>query len=83
MVLAELERIDEAIPYHQEAIELAEKHELPELEGEQFMMLAMAYWENGDLDQARLACETAVTTFTNADLNDKASKAQDLLAEMG
>ena len=83
MVLAELGRVDEAIPYHQDAIELARKQELPDLEGEQFMMLAMAYRESGDLEQARLACETAVSIYTNADLPDNAIKAQKLLTEIG
>ena len=83
MVLAELDRIDEAIAYHQEAITLAEKNELPALEGEQLTMLGMAHREKGEVEKARVVWKTAVSVYTQATLSDQAAKVQNLLTELG
>ena len=45
-ILADLGRVDEALPYHEQALALARQHKLPDLEGEQLCMLAMAGYEN-------------------------------------
>ena len=51
--LAEMGRLDEAIPYHHQAIELAQERQIPDLEGEQLSMLAMAFMEKQELDEAK------------------------------
>lgn len=82
VILAELGRIDEALNYHEQAIELAQKHDVPELEGEQLVMLAMAHFENAQLDQARSFCETAVHVYTKAGLTEHEEKTRELLAKI-
>lgn len=83
VALAELERVDEAIPYHQEAIHLAKERGLPQLEGEQLSMLALAYLEKGERLETRTCCQTAIQVFIQADLEAEALQAQQLLAEIG
>lgn len=82
VIMAELNRMDEAIVHHEQAIELAQKHALLELEGEQSVMLAMAYFDQGKVADARRFCETAVSIYTKANLNEQAEKARSLLAEL-
>jgi len=82
IVLAEMDRVDEAIAYHQEAATLAEKNSLPALEGEQLTMLGMALQEKGEVEQAKVVWETAVAVFTQADLTDQAAKVKNLLTEL-
>jgi tetratricopeptide (TPR) repeat protein len=83
MILAEMGRIEEAIPFHMEATTLAEKNELPALEGEQLTMLAMAYQEKGERKKAREVLATAVSVYTRADLANEAQKAAQLQAQLG
>lgn len=80
LILAELNQIDAAINNHKQAIEMAQRHELPELEGEQAAMLGIAYFEKGELDQARLFVAMAVQTYTELGLQEQVDRAQDLLA---
>lgn len=82
VILAELGFTDEALTFHEQAIALAQKHEIPDLEGEQLAMLAMAYLEQGDRDLARSFCETAVQVYTKANLSREADQARKLLAEL-
>ena len=83
IILAELNRTEEALRFHEQAIVMARKHALLDLEGEQLVMLAMAYLESGKLDEARAYGETAVQVYTKAGLNENAEKARQLLAEIG
>ena len=80
VVLAELNQTNEAIRYHEQALAMAQRHELTDLEGEQLVMLAMAYLEEEQFDRARHYGETAVEIYTKAGLNDDADKARKLLA---
>jgi tetratricopeptide (TPR) repeat protein len=82
MLLAELNRADEALSYHKEAIELAQKQDILELEGEQSAMLAMAYREMGEWELAREYAATAVHLYTTINQTDQADKARKLLAEI-
>lgn len=83
VALAELGRVDEAILFHQEAINLAQNRGLPQLEGEQLSMLALAYLEKGDCLEAQTCCQSAVQVFIRADLEAEALQAQQLRAEIG
>lgn len=82
VILAELGRIDEALAYHERAIELAGKHEIPGLAGEQSAMLAMAYYDKGEYDKAKVHCEEVIEVFTRANLPDQAENARQLLAQI-
>jgi tetratricopeptide (TPR) repeat protein len=82
LILAELNRADEAFSYHEQAVELARKQNIPDLEGEQWAMLAVAYLEKGNLETARECAATAVHLYTNINHTDKAGKAQQLLDEI-
>ena len=82
IVLAELGRAPEAISYHQRAIALARQRALPQLEGEQLTMLALAYRDQHDWEQARSCCQDAINVFSTNDLETEASRARQLLAEM-
>jgi tetratricopeptide (TPR) repeat protein len=82
VILAELGRIEEALGFHKQAIEQAKNHEIVELEAEQSVMLAMAYFDQGNLDQARSHCETAVKIYEDAKLTENAENARQLLAEI-
>ena len=81
--LAELGRIDEAIIFHQDAIHLAQERGLPQLEGEQLSMLALAYREKGNRLEAQTCCQAAIQVFIRADLEAEALQAQQLLVEIG
>ncbi|KAA3663745.1 MAG: tetratricopeptide repeat protein [Chloroflexi bacterium] len=82
IILAELNRTDEAVRHHELALELARKHDLLDLEGEQLVMLAMAFADKGDVEKARGFCETAVSIYTKANLTEQADKARNLLAKL-
>ena len=82
VILAEMNRTDEAIKHHEQAIQMARTHELPDLEGEQLVMLAMALDEKGEIEKAKGLCETAVSIFTRANLTEQANKARSFLAEL-
>ena len=82
IILAELNRTDEAIQHHKQAIDMARTHGLPDLEGEQLVMLAMAFAEQGKIEKAHEHCETAVSVYNNANLTEQANKAHSLLAEL-
>jgi tetratricopeptide (TPR) repeat protein len=80
--LAELGRTDEAIAYHEQAVELARQRVIPDLEGQQLSMLAMAYLERQDLGKARSYCAAAIQIYTDANLTTEADNARRLLAEI-
>jgi len=80
--LAELSRTDEAIAYHEQAIELARQRVIPDLEGQQLSMLAMAYLERQELNKARSYCAAAIQIYTDANLDAEAKNARRLLAEI-
>lgn len=82
IALAELNRIDEAITFHNEAISQARMQDLKQLEGEQLCLLAMAYQEKHDPEQAKTQCTAAITVFENANLKSDAEKARQLLANI-
>jgi tetratricopeptide (TPR) repeat protein len=82
VILAESDRADEALTYHEQAIAQAKRHEIPELEGEQSAMLAMAYFDKGELDQAQAYCNQAIEIFTKANFPDQAENARQLLTEI-
>ena len=83
IALAEMGRTAEATAYHKEAVDLAKRREIPQLEGEQLSMLAIAYLEKGDPDQARTYCQSAIEAFTTADLEQDAAQAKQLLMVIG
>ena len=83
VALAEIGRIDEAILFHKEAIELAQQRGIPQLEGEQYSMLAMAYMEKGEQETAVSYCQSAIQVFSNAGLEEDAGQARQLLTQIG
>jgi len=80
--LAELGRTDEAIAYHEQAVELARQRVIPDLEGQQLSMLAMAYQERQELGKARSYCAAAIQIYTDANLTTEADNARRLLVEI-
>jgi tetratricopeptide (TPR) repeat protein len=82
VVLAEMGRIDEAVMYHQQAAELARQRSIPDLEGEQLSMLALAALDQQDVGQAREYCQQAIDIFAAAQLSEQAAQARQLLAEI-
>jgi len=82
VILAELNQTEEAVRYHEQAVAEARKHQLRDLEGEQLVMLALAYRESGQLERARAYGETAVELFLQAGLQDDAAKARQLVTEI-
>ena len=83
IALAEMGRTADATACHKEAVDLAKRRKIPQLEGEQLSMLAIAYLEKGDPDQARTYCQSAIEAFTTADLEQDAAQAKQLLMEIG
>lgn len=79
VVLAELGKTDEAISYHNKAIKYAKENNLSQLEGEQLTMLAMAQLDINDLEDAKINCEEAIKVYSDANLNEEAEKARELL----
>jgi tetratricopeptide (TPR) repeat protein len=80
--LAELGRLDEAMEYHQQAIDLAQSRGLIALEAEQLSMLAMAYLEKHEIDSAHSCCTAAIEKYAAARLEDGIDQARRLLAEI-
>lgn len=83
VALAEIGRTDEAIEFHKEAIALAQRREIPQLEGEQLSMLAMAYLEKKEMDAAKTNCQAAIEVFTRAELEADVNQARQLLEQIG
>ena len=81
-ILADLGRVDEALPYHEQALALARQHKLPDLEGEQLCMLALAGYENQQPEQAIEFCQQAIAVYGEANLGAEAERARQLLAEI-
>jgi tetratricopeptide (TPR) repeat protein len=92
LALAEADRAEEAIEWHERAIQLARRREILELEAEQLSMLAMAHLDlarqdanqnlTQHLEQARQMAQTSLEIYTAADLKDRAAHAHQLLADI-
>ncbi len=82
VALAELGQVQDAIPYHQRAVDLAHQHTIPDLEGEQLTMLALAYADQHEADRAAKCCQDAIAVFSDAGLESEADKARHLLAQL-
>jgi tetratricopeptide (TPR) repeat protein len=82
VVLAEMGRVDEAVMYHQQAADLARQRSIPDLEGEQLSMLALAALDQQNSEQARDYCQQAIDIFAAAQLNEQAAQARQLLAQI-
>ncbi len=82
VVLAEMGRVDEAVTYHEKAAELARQRSIPDLEGEQLSMLALAALDQQNVEQAREYCQQAIDIFAAAQLSEQAAQARLLLAEI-
>jgi tetratricopeptide (TPR) repeat protein len=83
VALADLGRLDEAIQHHSKAVELARLWALPRLEGEQLIMLAMAYNEKNELQLARKQCNLAIQVFSEANLTEELQNALQLHKNLG
>ncbi|MEN8242390.1 MAG: tetratricopeptide repeat protein [Chloroflexota bacterium] len=81
VVLAELEKTDEAIVYHQQSLEAARNHELIGLEGEQLTMLAIAYRDKNEMGKAKDYANQALQVFLNSEKELEAEKVRQLLSE--
>ena len=82
VVLAEMGRVDEAVAYHQQAADLARQRSIPDLEGEQITMLALAALDQQNSEQARKYCQQAIDIFAAAQLSEQAAQARQLLAQI-
>ena len=80
--LAESGELDQAIKFHLEAVSMAKEQEIPNLEGEQLSMLALAYYDKGEFDQARQFCTSSQQVYQAAGLEDEVKKAQTLLEQI-
>jgi tetratricopeptide (TPR) repeat protein len=83
ITLAEMGRLEEAIGYHHQAAELARQGLIHDLEGEQFTMLAMVYYEKGEIQKAQEYCNSAIQVYSDAGLNEEVQKAVQLLEKIG
>lgn len=81
-VCAGLGQLERAISYHQRAVELAQQRMLPELEGDQFSMLALAYLDLNQPDEARKCCRRAITIYAAAGLREQEANAHNLLMQI-
>lgn len=82
VALAEMNEIDDAIGHHRESIKQARECGLTQLEGEQLCLLAMAYLDTQNVEQAKMHCEEAISLFENANLSVDMENAQQLLASI-
>ncbi|KAA3648437.1 MAG: hypothetical protein DWQ07_05425 [Chloroflexi bacterium] len=80
--LAELGKLDDAIPFHEEAIDMAQDGRMPSLEGQQLSMLSMAYLEKSDKEKALDYASKAVDVYKSAKLFEEFETAQALVAEI-
>lgn len=82
LALAESDRLDQAVPLHEEALALARRYSLAELEGEQLCMLALAAADQADSVRATNYAQHAIDVFERADLKEDAARARALLANL-
>jgi len=82
IIMAEMDRLDEALDYHEKAVELARKHEIRELEGEQLVMLAMALFDKEEYAPAIKHCQQALEVFQELNLEHQAENTRQLIAEI-
>jgi tetratricopeptide (TPR) repeat protein len=82
VTLAELNRIDEAIASHKEALELGRQNRIPELEGEQLTMLALAYLDKGEISEARAYCQSSIEVYSAAGFDQETYRARQVLAQI-
>ncbi|HSM57185.1 MAG TPA: tetratricopeptide repeat protein [Candidatus Sulfomarinibacteraceae bacterium] len=99
VALAEAGRLPEALEYHERAVALAREREIPELEGEQLSMLALAHLDSarrngadGDgsglmqaehVQRAREHARASLALYSEAGIEDGAARARRLLEEIG
>jgi len=79
---AELGNVSEAIAYHRQATALARERDLPELEGEQLCLLAMALSDDGQTEEALDCCRKAVACFSHCARVEQAQAARSLLHQL-
>jgi tetratricopeptide (TPR) repeat protein len=72
----------DAIKAARQAVTLAEAQENWSLVGEQQILLAFAYAEQGDLAQAVALCQEAIAVFGKIEDADRLAKAEALLLEV-
>ncbi len=82
IIHAELGQLDKAIQHHQQAIIHAQKHKIVELEAEQAVMIAMAYFDKNEPTKAKAYCQRGIEIYANANLDEEAQNARQLLAEI-
>lgn len=82
LALSELDNLDEAMAYHQQAIELARANGLDALEAEQLSMLAIAHLEKKQIALARASCEAALEKYTSAKSDEGVANAKRLLKQI-
>lgn len=92
LALAESGHAEEAMEWHEHAIDLARQQDIPELEAEQLSMLAMAHLDlarqdvnqndEQHLEQARQMAQASLEIYTTADQKDRAAHARQLLADI-
>lgn len=81
-VLADQGETVDAIKAARQAVTLAEAQENWSLVGEQQILLAFAYAEQGDLAQAVALCQEAIAVFGKIEDADRLAKAEALLLEV-
>ena len=82
ITLAELGQLSEAVTYHETAVKLAQERNLADLEGEQLLMLAIAYFEKNDNKKAQEYCQAAIQVYVKTGLKEDEQKARQLLAKI-
>ncbi len=82
VALAESGRVDEAIIYHQRALELARQNDIAELEAGQLIMLALAYRDQHNLERASECSRNAAALFSSIGLIADANRAHQLFTEV-
>lgn len=80
---AEQGQLSQAIKHHQNAMALAQQRSLPVLQAEQLLMLAMAYAQQDDKDQARNCCSQAIGIYSVLGAQEGQAQAQQLLQQIG
>jgi tetratricopeptide (TPR) repeat protein len=82
VILAELEKTDEAISYHQESLKAARAQELIDLEAEQLTMLAIAYRDKKETEKALDYANQSLQVYIDLEKEMEAEKVRQLLTEI-
>lgn len=81
-LLAEIGQVDKAIIHHRAALALAEEREMIDLKAEQLSLLALAYYDQGKVDEAESAARQALECYTRLNKVVEATKSRRLLAQI-